>query len=53
MRFPDLLQISDFFQENKEFLMILGKIWILKVVLTKEHCFWGKLLHCIAIISSI
>ena len=32
MRFPDLLQISDFFQENKEFLMILGKIWNFKVV---------------------
>ena len=30
--FPGWLQISDFFEENKEFLMILGKIWNLKVV---------------------
>ena len=45
--------LTDFFEENKKFLMILGKIWNFKVVLTKKHCFWGKLLHFIAIISSI
>ena len=30
--FPGWLQISDFFEENKEFLMILEKNWNFKVV---------------------